>query len=293
MKKCFWLTSYPKSGNTWLRLIVGGLFFTESGKIENFEVLNKVPKFDILKNFEFVKDISFADYKTIFSNKIFNEKMFLTYFNYLIEAQKNINLQSGNFGFFKTHNARVKINEKYYTNEYTSHGFIYLYRDPRDIVISYSKYLGQTYDKTIDFMINGQLRNPKNTAGKIPEIILNWGDHYNSWKQFKNVPNLFLKYEELKDNPIKEISKIADFFETNYKLKIENKYIKIQNIAKTTNFNKLQKIEEESFFPESNESPSQFFRKGSSNQWKDYLNDRQLKLILSKFQSEIKELNYY
>ena len=52
-------------------------------------------------------------------------------------------------------------------------------------------------------------------------------------------------------------------------------------------------IEQESFFPESNESSSQFFRKGSSNQWKDYLNDRQLKLILSKFQSEIKELNYY
>ena len=36
-----WLASYPKSGNTWLRLIIGGLFFTDSGKIENFKVGRK------------------------------------------------------------------------------------------------------------------------------------------------------------------------------------------------------------------------------------------------------------
>ena len=50
MKKCFWITSYPKSGNTWLRLIIGGLFFTDNGKIENFEVLKKIPKIDFNGN---------------------------------------------------------------------------------------------------------------------------------------------------------------------------------------------------------------------------------------------------
>ena len=88
MKKCFWLSSYPKSGNTWLRLIIGGLFFTENGKIENFEVLKKIPKIDIRKNYEFIKQFSLKDYKIIFSNKIFDEQMFLTYFKYSIEAQK-------------------------------------------------------------------------------------------------------------------------------------------------------------------------------------------------------------
>ena len=40
--------------------------------------------------------------------------MFLTYFKYSTEAQKNINLNGCTFGFFKTHNARVKINDKFY-----------------------------------------------------------------------------------------------------------------------------------------------------------------------------------
>ena len=31
MKKIIWLSSYPKSGNTWMRAIISSLFFTEDG----------------------------------------------------------------------------------------------------------------------------------------------------------------------------------------------------------------------------------------------------------------------
>ena len=55
-KKIFWICSYPKSGNTWLRLILAGLFFTNNGKVDNFNLLNKIPKFDLLENFKFIKE---------------------------------------------------------------------------------------------------------------------------------------------------------------------------------------------------------------------------------------------
>ena len=148
MKKCFWLSSYPKSGNTWLRLILCGLYFTDDGVIENFDILKKIPKFDILKNFEFIKDISTKDHEIIFSKEDYNEESLLTYFKYYIEAQKRVNINQGNFSFFKTHNARAKINNNYYTNETTTAGFIYISRDPRDVVISYSNYLKQNYQIT-------------------------------------------------------------------------------------------------------------------------------------------------
>jgi hypothetical protein len=292
VKKCFWLVSYPKSGNTWLRLIIGALFFTNDGKINNFEVLEKIPKFDILNNFEFVKNISIKDYNTIFLKQIYDERMFLTYFKYINEAQKIIDLKGSTFGFFKTHNARVKINDVFYTNEETSLGFIYLYRDPRDIIISYSKYLGQNFDETINFIINGQLRNPKK-IGRLPEVILNWGDHYKSWKKFNNVPSLFIKYENILENPTKEIDKIIYFFEKNYKLKIKNRDIKIKNILETTNFNNLKIIEQNGSFNENSENNSSlFFRKGSSGQWHKYLTKEQINLIYNKFQIEMRELEY-
>ena len=55
-KKIFWVTSYPKSGNTWLRLILCGLFFTKDGKINSLDLINKIPGYDSLKNFVFVKE---------------------------------------------------------------------------------------------------------------------------------------------------------------------------------------------------------------------------------------------
>ena len=87
MKKIFWLSSYPRSGNTWLRLILCGLYFTNDGVIENFDILKKIPKFDALENFEFIKNISIKDYQIIFSKEDYNEESLLTYFQYYIEHQ--------------------------------------------------------------------------------------------------------------------------------------------------------------------------------------------------------------
>ena len=138
-KKMFWISSYPKSGNTWLRLILCALFFTEDGNINNFNLLRKITGFDSLENFRFVKEKSINDYNKIFNGTEYDDESVLTYSKYWIEAQKRINIEKGKFGLFKTHNARVKINNNYYTDSSITQGFIYLSRDPRDIAtVSYT-----------------------------------------------------------------------------------------------------------------------------------------------------------
>ena len=99
-KKMFWISSYPKSGNTWLRLILCGLFFTEDGNLNNFNLLNKITGFDNLKNFRFVKKKSLDDYNIIFNGREYNEESVLAYSKYWIEAQKKINIEKGKFGLF-------------------------------------------------------------------------------------------------------------------------------------------------------------------------------------------------
>ena len=44
-KHIFWIASYPKSGNTLLRLILYSLFFTTDGK-SNLSHLNSIPPFE-------------------------------------------------------------------------------------------------------------------------------------------------------------------------------------------------------------------------------------------------------
>ena len=49
-----WLSSFPKSGNTWLRAILCSLFFTKTG-IFNFKLFSKIINFDNPSMYEFLK----------------------------------------------------------------------------------------------------------------------------------------------------------------------------------------------------------------------------------------------
>ena len=292
MNSIIWLASYPKSGNTWLRLILSSLLFTDDGKFNNFDLLKKINKFDKIKFFNFIKNFSLSDYETILNNKEFDDQLMLTMFKYSIEAQKKLCKQN-RILFFKTHNARIKMNNYYYTDESTTLGYIYLSRDPRDIAISYSKYLNQNCNNTIEYLINGQTRGSKIDYGFFPEIHLNWSNHYLSWKNFNQVPGLFLKYENLLTNLEEEILKIINFLENNFSLNVNNKTIKLKNIIENTNFNFLKKIEKEKGFEEApNHIKSNFFRKGTNQQWVSGLNTDQKNKIEKSFQFVMKELGY-
>jgi len=290
-KKIFWISSYPRSGNTWLRLILCGLFFTKDGNIDDLNILKKINKLDSLNNFKFIKEISINDYNLIFEDSEYNEGALAAYSKYWIEAQKKIKINEGTFAFFKTHNARIKLKENYYTNELTTLGFIYISRDPRDIVLSYSKHTNKDIDSTIDLLINDKIMGGKKTYNNMLEIILNWKDHYRSWKQFTVVPSLFLKYENLVNDIEMEINKIIDFFYENFHIEIRNKNEKIKNVIKSTNFYNLQSMENKNGFYEKSEF-SKFFRRGKTKQWKNGLNQDQKKLIEQSFKKQMIELKY-
>ena len=63
-KKIIWISSYPKSGNTWIRSIITSLFLTNDGQF-SFDLLKNIKYFDIKGHYNFVKDISFADFENI------------------------------------------------------------------------------------------------------------------------------------------------------------------------------------------------------------------------------------
>lgn len=292
-KKIFWITSYPKSGNTWLRLILCGLFYTKDGNLENLNILKNIPKFDSLNNFEFIKELSNKDYKQIFEGNEYNENTLITYSKYWIEAQKRIKINKSQFAFFKTHNARIQLNKTKtpYTNEITTLGFIYISRDPRDVVLSYSKHTNKNINSTINLLNDDKIMGKHKTDNRMLEVILSWKDHYRSWKKFTVVPSLFLKYEDLLDDIEMEINKITNFFYNNFNIDISNKSKKIKNIIKSTNFDNLQIIEKQNGFFEKSEF-SNFFREGKKNQWEKKLSQNQINLIVQLFKKQMDELKY-
>ena len=137
-KKIFWITSYPKSGNTWMRAILSSLFLTEDGNF-NFNLLNLIVNFETPKRFEFVKTINNYDFQKLNDLKVISK--------YWTEAQKRVDFSRGDFTFFKTHSANIRLYDNEFTNSNNTLGMIYLIRDPRDIVISYAEHLGKKFDE--------------------------------------------------------------------------------------------------------------------------------------------------
>ena len=289
-KKIIWVTSYPKSGNTWLRSILSSLFYSEDGKF-NFRLLQYIKHFDSLENYSFVKEINKNDYENLSKIKVISK--------YRIQAQEKLKTKK-KFIFFKTHSANASLNNHQYTNEKNSLGLIYIVRDPRDIVISYSKYQNISIDRAIEKITNRAIieysgfknndKVPSLITDKLPYIMSSWDINFTSWERL-DAPRLFIKYEDLINDPLLILNKITTFFQNNIKIKIENLDIKIENIVKTTNFQFLKKQEKKYGFSEST-THSEFFRKGTSNQWKKILTKKQAEKIENAFQPLMQKLGY-
>ena len=63
MKKIIWISSYPKSGNTWTRFFLSNYFFNKNKAESDFKIINKIDKFPpykILQQCQNDKRLSFA-----------------------------------------------------------------------------------------------------------------------------------------------------------------------------------------------------------------------------------------
>ena len=278
LKNLLWVASYPKSGNTWMRAILTSLFYSDDG-IFDFKLLPKIDQFEKLQYFDFVKNINIEEYKKL------NELPTIS--KYWVEAQKRI--ESKELIFFKTHSCNYSHNNLNYTNQIKTRGGIYIIRDPRDVAVSYSKFIGESIDLTIDYML-AQSRQIWNQNKSVGIIVSRWDYHVASWLNLK-APIIFIRYEDLLDKTEKILSELINFLTEELRIKINVNQKKIDNIIQSTSFSLLKQNEEKEGFREASKS-SVFFREGKSMQWKNDLNEKQISKLETNFSETMKKFNY-
>ena len=95
----------------------------------------------------------------------------------------------------------------------------------------------------------------------------------------------YLKFDFLLNSNKKEfLNKIHSFH-----INLNDK--DIDKIVENTNFNNLKKLEDKNGFDEAT-IHSNFFRSGTSNQWKDVLTNTQINLIEKNLKSMMRYFNY-
>ena len=275
-----WLASYPKSGNTWIRIFLNSMLYSEN-KIDVDINSNSIDQFPLRSHFEDLTD----------NTNDINE-----FAKNCINAQDKINLDN-KVKIFKTHNAYWKQNSTNFsfTNKENTLGIIYIVRDPRNVITSVLNYFNKKdYNDALNFLKDEKkILGGSNEDFGIPTIISSWSNHYNSWKKLdKNY--LLIKYENLLNKPEIEFKKITDYLETIGKFKFKNSDISLA--IENTKFNKLSSQEDQWGYngnsPTNKKLNKKFFNLGPDNKWQKILNQEIKNKIEDIFGKEMKELGY-
>jgi len=282
----FWIASYPKSGNTWLRALISAYYFTKDG-VFNEKLLKKIDQFPTRKYF--------LDFK-------YNQKIIGDTCKYWVKAQEKINLDN-NLRFFKTHNVFGKINNHDFTNSQNSLGCIYIVRDPRNVISSLKNHYELDDEKAFNWITNKKqflydVEKVEEFGFSDFQFISSWDMNYKSWKVQKKIPLKFIKYEDLLNETFTVSKEIIKFINdlTNNKKKIN--ITKLKNSSKSTSFSKLKNNETKYGFSEAVNSQKnkqnkiKFFKLGPENNWRMIL-DKNLKEKLNNiFEKDLDELSY-
>ena len=289
-KHIFWISSYPKSGNTLVRAIISALFFSRNGKFQ-LDQLKHTGQFERRDRLNLIKKINEEEFFNLDKLKILS-KYWLT-----LQNNENMKIKKG-FGFIKSHSSYVSMFNNWFTNLNNTAGYIYIIRDPRDVAISWAKHANLSYDDSISFMINfNSCIEWAQTNSELPEnikpktFLSSWDEHVLSWtKNNLDVPKLVLKYEDLVYKKKEAVKIIVNFFEKNFKIKFYSNDKKIANIVESTSFEELRSQESKFGFAEA--SSGVFFRRGEKNQWKNELNVQQIARLENKFRDFINKFSY-
>jgi len=283
----FWIASYPKSGNTWLRALISSYYYSNDG-VFNQELLKKIDQFPT---------------KKYFNGFDFNKKIPTDTCKFWIKAQEKINENTKELKFFKTHNTFGKLNNYDFTNRQNSIGCLYVVRDPRNVFTSLKNHYQLDDNQAIKWMTNDKnfiyyIQKFEENGYSDFQFISSWNIHYQSWKKQNKIPIKFIKYEDLQNQTYYVFKEIIKFINQIVNLKEKVNTDKIKTVLKTTTFEKLKQNEINHGFSESVTSRDDkdkkipFFNLGPKNDWRKIINDDLKAKLENIFEKDLKDLSY-
>ena len=277
-----WISSYPKSGNTWLRSLISNYFFSKDGNF-SFELIKQIDSFPSSK--------FFRNYEDKFEKPEDTSK-------YWIKEQEKINSLNKIF-FLKTHNALCKINGNKFTDQNNTLAAIYIVRDPRNVITSIANHYQITTQNAFDFMKDKNRgiieREGNRYTGFQP--LFSWDLHLKSWTENTLYPSLIIKYEDLIIDTASVFKKVLEFIKkiTNSKNNIDKQ--KLLKCVENCKFSNLKMMEREKGFDESMVDKKTgekitFFNLGEKNNFRDILEKNLINEMNDYFKYQLKKYKY-
>lgn len=267
-----WLASYPKSGNTWLRVFLA----------------NILSKTDRRLGINELEDIPIASDRQLFDEVVGIEASDLTHDEIeRLRPEVYLHLGAHEMHYVKIHDAYTSMQGgPFHADSWRA---VYIIRNPLDVAVSLANHLGCSFDESISRMSDvdhtfcGQKRH---LPSQLPQRLLSWSEHVRSWVAAEDLTVHVVRYEDMSVRTHDTFMAIVRFLG----LSVDEK--KLERAFSASCFEELRRQECADGFKERPSKAERFFRKGHVGAWKTEMLPEQAERLIENHQEVMRQFGY-
>jgi aryl sulfotransferase len=287
--RTIWLASYPKSGNTWMRALLGNVL-AEDGEHGGIDALVRGNASDRTR-FDFVM---LLDSGLLTHDEI--DCLRPRAFKAIADGDYDDCCGIGKampVCFVKAHEAYAMspAGESLLGGSRGACGAIAIVRDPRDVACSLAHHLDVSIDHAITAMSdNGRALTfgaPTNRLdAQFRQRLASWSGHVASWLDQTDIPVHLIRYEDLQQDTGGTLHRTLVF------AGLAASQEKINRAVESCKFAILRERELQKGFGEVPRKGAKFFRRGEAGSWRDELKPEQVARIETAHGRTMQRLGY-
>lgn len=286
-----WLASYPKSGNTWLRLLLANIGQAEPVSINGFGG----------------KRGGIASARDWFERALHLSSGLLTHDECdalrplmyaagdpAAAARPPAPTPVGHLSFCKVHDAyhRLTDGRPLLGGAAGALAAVLIVRDPRDVAASFANHLGRDIDHAIRVMADpsaGLCDILTAQRNQLRQRLSSWSGHAASWLKQQDVPVHLVSYEALHRDPVRTLIEALGFCGVS---------LDVTDAARAVSFADFDVVRTQEEREGFREAPSydggsgRFFRSGRAGGWREELTDDQARAIERAHGAMMRRLGY-
>ncbi|MBC6440632.1 MAG: sulfotransferase domain-containing protein [Rhodospirillales bacterium] len=274
MGRILWLASYPKSGNTWVRVFLANLLIGDGNAPVALDRLGEATLSES-------GTTGFAR----FDDRPWTEWSHDDIAAMRPRVQERIASTGDGAVPVKTHSAFVMAKGAPVINMAVTSGVVYIVRNPLDVAISYADHQGLGVDAIIGIMATDMFRTPTNEHN-VFEVMGSWTQHVRSWTGSSSPMLHIMRYEDMLADPEPVFTRLVSF------MRIGADDAAVRRAVDLSSFDRVRAQETSEGFRERTPAQAHFFRSGKAGQWRDRLTRDQVARIVGDHREQMARFGY-
>jgi aryl sulfotransferase len=278
MAKIIWLSSYPKSGNTWMRVFLTNYVRNSDSPAD----INKLDGGPIASARMWFDEWVGVEASTLDDEMI--ERLRPGVYRCMAQDEQQ------NF-YMKVHDAwsRTVLGEGLFPADATA-GVIYILRNPLDMAASCANHWGVSIEQAVEYLCDPDYTLARSFGGvsdQLSQKLGTWSHHVASWLDVSELPVHQVRYEDLRQDPELYFGKVVQFCGLPWVGE------RIRKAVSYSDFSVLQSQEKTKGFREhSLKAQGNFFRRGETGSWRNELSPKLAQRLIDTHGETMRRFGY-